>query len=501
MPRTWSLLCVIGLSLPLSAARGDEPQVRILKEVWEAAYLEGQKAGHLHHVFREITAGQRKLIEATAELELNLTRFNQQLKLQFAMGNTETPDGRVLGLAVSQTLSRDQRIVRKGRVEGKELIMQIHLGNAPPRDKRIPWSDNNLGLYAEETLWRVRKPQPGDKFDYVKFVPEFDSPLTVHVAAKDFEEVELLGGARKKLLRVENSLDKIQGVQFPPEVLWLDEQWEPVKRQMELPGLGRLTTYRTTKELALAPPSKAPLDVGIHQLVKLNRPLQRPNDTREIVYRFKVEGATDAETLFPKDDRQEVRKAPNGTPELVVRGPRGPRAVSPLLQPPAEYLKSNHFIRSDDPLVKELARKATGQERSAWTKALRIEKWVHDNVKDKNFTQAFATADQVARTLEGDCTEHAILASAMCRAAGVPARPVIGLVYVPSAEAMGYHMWIEVWIDGDWIALDPTLGQGKVGAAHIKISDHHWNDVQSFTPLIPVVRVLGKLHLEIVSVK
>jgi transglutaminase-like putative cysteine protease len=89
----------------------------------------------------------------------------------------------------------------------------------------------------------------------------------------------------------------------------------------------------------------------------------------------------------------------------------------------------------------------------------------------------------------------------MCRAAGVPSRTAVGLVYAPRERAMGFHMWIEVWVGGKWYALDPTLGQGHVGAAHLKITDHHWNDVQSMTPLLPVTRVLGKLQIEVVSVK
>jgi transglutaminase-like putative cysteine protease len=151
--------------------------------------------------------------------------------------------------------------------------------------------------------------------------------------------------------------------------------------------------------------------------------------------------------------------------------------------------------------VQELARQAVGTEHDPWLKALRIENWVCTHLKNKNFTEAFATADQVARSLEGDCSEHAVLAAAMCRAVGVPSRTVIGLVHVPAQQAMGYHMWIEVWIGGKWYPLDPTLGQGRVGAAHIKIADQHWNDTQSLLPFLPLTRILGRLEIEILEVQ
>jgi transglutaminase-like putative cysteine protease len=89
----------------------------------------------------------------------------------------------------------------------------------------------------------------------------------------------------------------------------------------------------------------------------------------------------------------------------------------------------------------------------------------------------------------------------MCRAVGVPSRTAIGLVHVPAERAMGYHMWMEVWVNGKWYALDPTLGQGRVGAAHIKITDQHWNDTQNLLPFLPLTRVLGKLEIEVLDVK
>ena len=67
--------------------------------------------------------------------------------------------------------------------------------------------------------------------------------------------------------------------------------------------------------------------------------------------------------------------------------------------------------------------------------ALRIEKYVWRKIAKKNYTITFATASQVAENLEGDCRQHAVLAAAMCRAAGVPSRTAVGLVYVLDASA------------------------------------------------------------------
>jgi transglutaminase-like putative cysteine protease len=117
-------------------------------------------------------------------------------------------------------------------------------------------------------------------------------------------------------------------------------------------------------------------------------------------------------------------------------------------------------------------------------------------------TDAFATADHVARTLEGDSTECSVLAAAMCRAVGVPSRTAVGLVYhvTDGRPAFNYHMWVEVHVKKQWLPLDPTLGRGSIGAMHLKIADHSWADTQSLTPLLPLMRVMGKLSIEVVRV-
>ena len=123
-------------------------------------------------------------------------------------------------------------------------------------------------------------------------------------------------------------------------------------------------------------------------------------------------------------------------------------------------------------------------------------------MKVLNFSEAMAPASHVAQTLEGDCTEYSMLAAAMCRAAGVPSRTAIGLVYVDGARPfLGFHMWTEVYVRGAWVATDATLGQGGVGPTHIKVTEHSWHETQSLTPLLPLNRVLGKVAVEVIRVE
>ena len=111
-----------------------------------------------------------------------------------------------------------------------------------------------------------------------------------------------------------------------------------------------------------------------------------------------------------------------------------------------------------------------------------------------------ATAADVVRSAEGDCTEHAVLLAAICRARRIPARVAVGLVYSPATRSFAFHMWNEVWIAHHWIALDATLGRGGIGGGHLKILDSALADTASLVDLLPVLKVLGDLEIELIGV-
>jgi transglutaminase-like putative cysteine protease len=285
-------------------------------------------------------------------------------------------------------------------------------------------------------------------------------------------------------------------------VLWLDEQFAVVRRRIEMDGLGAIVLTRTTREVATAPPtgSARTPDVGLRALVPLNRTIARPHSARSAVYRITVRGDAEPLTAFVRDPHQEAREVRGETIELTVHPVRPGTGGGSA--PAAEFLASSYYIPADDPRIKELARRAVGDETNAWRKAQRIERWVKQNMQVDN-AAPLTTAAQTARDLRGDCRHFALLTAALCRAEGVPSRTAIGLIYVEKNRQpyLGFHMWTEVFADGQWLGLDATLGQGGVGPTHIKVTEHSWHDTQSLTPLLPLNRVLGKIAVEVVRIE
>jgi hypothetical protein len=465
----------------------------------------------LHSTTWQFARDGKKFFRTSQELKLTLKRYKQVGEIRMETGTEEDAEGKVQAVFMTQHLE-GKRLVVTGKVNGKQLDINVDNGRI---EKSVPWNDEAIGLYRQELLFRDRKVKPGDKVTFSSYEPTISSSVSVTATVKDEEETGLLRinpstGAvepiKEKLLRVETKPDEIkigeQTLKLPGMVLWLNKELLPVRSELEMQPLGKIVFYRTTRAAATAPNAAAGKtieDIGLKSMIPLNRSIPRPHEMSEVVYRITVKDDDKPETALAQDSRQTIKNVKGRSFELHVRAVRAPHGGSEDATVEEQYLLPCYFIDSDNERVKELARQAVGKATDPWRKAQAIERWVHENMSGDSKV-AFCTASQAAKDMRGDCRQHALLTAAMCRAANVPSRTALGLVYVNRGgqhPELGFHMWTEVWIQGEWIGIDATLGNGSIGASHIKISDHSWHDVQSLTPMLPVSRVLGKLAIEV----
>ena len=515
--RRYLLWCGVALLAVVPARAQEAPPAKVVLDVWDAAYLEGVKAGHRHTTVQEIDYDGGKAYRTTRTMNLSIKRYNAVVNQRLEMSTVERPGGAVLALSMTQYLDGGRQVTQAGRVAGDKLIVTTP---SDPAGREVPWDGKALGLYQQELLLAQRKVKPGDTFAFRDYQLPLLTNVRMTVEAKKPEVEDVLTTrkddsgtkverVKKSLLRVEMTPDKVKvgggEVQLPKLVLWLDDKYVAVRSESELPGLGRLTLYRTSRDIAEkegAAPALLP-DLGLTALIPLKKAIDRPHEAKEIVYRITVKGDDDPTTTFARDARQQVRNVKGNSFELVVRPVREPADVKSPAPAGKEFLESSYFLDSANAAVKKLATRVVGAETDPLAQARKIEKWVSENMRPSS-SVGFATASQVCRDLQGDCRQHAMLTAALCRAVGVPARTAVGLVYVDDRErgpVLGFHMWTEVYVRGQWLGIDATLGQGSVGAGHLKITDHSWRDIQTLAPLLPVTRVLGKVRIEVVSVK
>ncbi len=481
----------------VGTASADSLKGQVVHDLWDTAYLQGSKAGYVHTAVREFERDGVKLYHTTVQLKLKVKRFRQVIQLRMDNGTIETATGHVVGTFMRQYLGEKKRLELRGTLNGNQLDLTL---DGTKKLKPAPWDKKVVGLYAQERLLKKKKIKPGDEFSFRSFEPSINLVVTTFVKVKGFEEVELFGGkAKRKLLRVEMKPQKIEKIQLPTLTSWLDKDYNRLRSEVEIPGLGTMLLYRSPKSVALAPGSIADLtDIGVGQYIRLSRRIVNPYQTTSAVYRISIKGDDDPASTFARDTRQTVKNVKSGSFELHVNTET---KAKPMDKPGQEFLESSYFINSKDKRVQQLAKVAVGTETDPWRKALRIERWVYRNMRARSH-EALATADHVARTLHGDCSEFAMLAAAMCRAVDVPSRTAIGLIYANTREAgpvFAFHMWTEVFVDGRWVPIDATRGLGRVGATHLKITDQSWHETRTLTPLFPVVRVLGRVKIDVLK--
>src|SRR5204862_7306588 len=107
----------------------------------------------------------------------------------------------------------------------------------------------------------------------------------------------------------------------------------------------------------------------------------------------------------------------------------------------------------------------TGGGRDPGAKGTALARWVAAVVRD----EAGAVLPRALAVFEGrhgDCTEHTTLFIALARAAGLPARPVAGLLLVDGR--LYHHDWAKVYLHG-WAAVDPTVDQIPADAGHPRL--------------------------------
>lgn len=121
-------------------------------------------------------------------------------------------------------------------------------------------------------------------------------------------------------------------------------------------------------------------------------------------------------------------------------------------RPEPFYLAETHLTSCSDDmkaLSKSLSDKCSGVNETV----LEIMHFVHNHIAYKPCsTDVTTTAQDVFRLREGVCQDYAHLMIALCRANGLYARYVNGLIIGEGQT----HAWVEVSVGNVWYAFDPT---------------------------------------------
>jgi len=193
------------------------------------------------------------------------------------------------------------------------------------------------------------------------------------------------------------------------------------------------------------------------------------------------------------------------------------KAVEPSLPSgPSHPLPSDeavHFLRSTPSVqvdafrIQSLARQLTQGMTDDASKVMAIHKWVTHNIsydtdsyfnrfrQNKTYERNFDALEILELTPRtAVCGGYANLTTALLRASGIPARVMEGQVYWSGGattancavkDPLKRHGWVEVWVNGQWVSMDPTEDAGGVDdkkqifiayPSHKSLDSTHFND-------------------------
>lgn len=454
-----------------------------IAEEWMNVLFNGQKIGFSYNKIEKGPEGYR--ITGRALMRLSMMGMTQDLSFSQTFHLDE--DKEVLGF-VSLKKVQSQRMQTIGTVKGNVIELEIKgaggTRRAEGKIKRGTMFLETLGFTLADSLKvGMRKTVP-------VYIIELRATDTLTVSVVDRNKMKI-DGEEKDVFVVDIN---IQGFTTRSHIT---SDGVIIKEEESLMGI---THERVTEEQALAfPASAVPVTSLItFSLVKPDKPIPAPESLKEL--NMVISGIEDPGLIM--NDQRQMKKSPewkqgdDGKRALYLplvtfkSSPVKTVTISEAARAEPEYIKPSPEIQSDNKMIIKTAKEIVGEEKDAWAAAKRINRWVYKNIK-KKLVDSFTAIDTFF-SREGECQAHTNLFAALARAAGIPTREAAGLVYSSKNEGFLYHAWPEVFV-GEWVAVDPTLGQEVADVTHIKLTEG------GLESQIRLVRFLGRISLSIES--
>jgi hypothetical protein len=364
-----------------------------------------------------------------------------------------------------------------GRLEG--LVMRLDIKtDAGVRSERLEFTEAPvLGMTIGRRLAAAGL-KPGARYQWMVLDPATlqNAPLTATVG-----ERRMIGSAirRRDIPAFEVTVD-FAGLRATS---WVTDTGEVVREESPLGLITVRETPEVARRIAVTQRGRTDLLEAAAIVPVMKDRVDEPRDVRRI--RMKLEGA-DLSGFELTGVHQVYR---DGIVEL-----RDPREIKPTgaTEDLSKFLAPERFIESDDEQIRAEAAKAVEKITGTRARAERLVRHVN-GLLEKKPTVSLPSAREVLRTKVGDCNEHTALYVALARAIGIPARIATGVAYVRGA--FYYHAWPEVYVDGAWLPVDPTLNQFPTDAMHLRFATGGLDKQAAIVPLI------GKLKISVLDLE
>lgn len=447
---------------PVLFARSDQGGPAKIETRWYSIRLGEETVGYVKETGSRVKQAGRWYWESVTESKIVLNRLGQKVEMQVSYEHLETDEGLLRKITAEQLLA-GSRVRTEIEVEADKIKIKNVTG-AGSFTREVPYSGRLLGPVGIGRLTVEKLKSPGDKIEYRTVLAEL-AQIILGERTLSGEEVVDCGQNRILARKV---IDRISQIETTRQV-WLDEEGNEVKAVEPSPLGDIITCLSSEREVMEAMAiSRGQERFFQSSLIRANVRLPQARGLDRLVVRLKH---SQPELGWPDlaSDYQKILE--NGGEVKVLELDRVPLQSSPDRQLASNekrlYLEASTYIDVDDPEIKRVAEKVAGRDKDAFEKALKLRDWVSRNLTfDAGFV--FAPASEVMKTKKATCAGYAALLAALLRAAGIPSRYLMGMVYANGI--WGGHAWVEAWLEGRWIPLDAALpSPGAADPARIAI--------------------------------
>ncbi|KPJ52331.1 hypothetical protein AMJ39_08130 [candidate division TA06 bacterium DG_24] len=450
---------------------------------WMGVYLRGKKIGHA------VTSSERRPDGTVRLFDRSVMRLTVQgtvEEITTKLDCVARGDYSLESLSFEMK-SGDHQLEVEGRVEGGRLFVTL-ITAGDTSDLTFTLPKETFLPASMELLLGGKDLRPGETYAF----PLFD-PMTL---TQEQARVTVIGTEPLSIEGEEVVATKLDvwflGIS---QSVWLDDLGRILKEEAPM----GLVMVRESPESAVAwGPETGSVDLLTLYSVPVDETIAVP---RDLIYVKAEMSGCDPDRLELEPGRQRVLSEDPCVVEITAAQPSsvdGPEAKysillygdalrpTPLIQAAhPEIVARTMAILAQDPKTQGLATPAL----DPWSKSRRLATWVHRHVR-KIPTASMPSALDVLHTLEGDCNEHAVLLAALTRAAGIPAKVILGVVYQDGA--FYYHAWNRVYV-GEWVDIDAAFGQEVADASHIALLE---GDAEQLPQLLGLI---GQLDIDILE--
>jgi transglutaminase-like putative cysteine protease len=478
-----------------------------VKERWYTVSLAGSPSGYMSTIVttEQVPGGEPDAsgTRITTDTSLTITIARGPVKLNVVQESrfVETGDGKPVMMRSRQDMGAE--IVQEYVFSDGEIELTTRQAGSEPKVSKVKPPDGAwLTPAAAEAYVRQRAAAGANETT----VRTMDPSLGVTIIT-----AERTIGARKKIEIDGRAIDvtehtvSMSNMPGMKSVELVDEAGDIVQSTTQIGGIPIVMTA-STKAKALKGVGGAEVpEIMLSTFVRPDKPIDRARDTVRASYIVRVKEGEAIE--LPSSGGQRVEKVDAKTVRVTVDTASIAEAPRSEVDDEA-FLGSSAMIDATNPKVVELAKGAlsksgaSGKSQAEIAEALR--RFAHSYIKKKNLGVGFASATEVARSREGDCTEHGVFLAALLRSQGIPARVVSGLIYADSfagsQDIFGYHMWTQALLEIDgakrWVDLDATLpAKYPRDATHIAAAVTALGDGEMGASMMPVAQMMGRVEI------